>query len=140
MEVRIPKVNIQTKLKIYKSIVKPVLTYNFATLALTTNVSKELDCIHRTQLRHVWNDKKIHNKQLYEKSREKPLSAEMKEARWRKLGHILRLPTSTPSQQSMNYYFEYQKQRNSAEEKESPCLYCWTTTSKKPQNTINDCK
>ena len=26
------KVNIQTKLKIYKSIIKPVLTYNFATL------------------------------------------------------------------------------------------------------------
>ena len=100
------KVNIQTKLKIYKSIVKPVLTYNFATLALTKNESKELDCIHRKQLRQVWNDKRIHNKQLYEKSREKPLSAEMKEARWRTFGHILRLPTSTPCQQSMNYYFE----------------------------------
>ena len=100
------KVNIQTKLKIYKSIVKPVLTYNFAILALTKSESKELDCIHRKQLRQVWNDKRIHNKQLYEKSREKPLSAEMKEARWRTFGHILRLPTSTPCQQSMNYYFE----------------------------------
>ena len=30
----------------------------------------------------------------------------MKEARWRTFGHILRLPTSTPCQQSMNYYFE----------------------------------
>ena len=100
------KVNIQTKLKIYESIVKPVLTYNFAILALTKNESKELDCIHRKQLRQVWNDKRIHNKQLYEKSREKPLSAEMKEARWRTFGHILRLPTSTPCQQSMNYYFE----------------------------------
>ena len=30
----------------------------------------------------------------------------MKEARWRTFGHILRLPTSTPCKQSMNYYFE----------------------------------
>ena len=97
------KVNIQTKLKIYKSIVKPVLTYNFATLALTKNERKELDCIQRKQLRQVWNDKRI---QLYERSREKPLSAEMKEARWRTFRHILRLPTNTPCQQSMNYYFE----------------------------------
>eukprot|EP00112_Aurelia_sp_Birch-Aquarium-sp1_P010696 Seg2278.3 transcript_id=Seg2278.3/GoldUCD/mRNA.D3Y31 product="hypothetical protein" protein_id=Seg2278.3/GoldUCD/D3Y31 len=90
------KVNIQTKLKIYKSI-------NTST---HKNESKELDCIHRKQLRQVWNDKRIHNKQLYEKSREKPLSAKKKEARWRTFGHILRLPTSTPCQQSMNYSFE----------------------------------
>ena len=101
------KVTIQTKLKIYKSIVKPVLTYNFATLPLTKNESKELDCIHRKQLRQVWNDKRLNNKQLYEKSRKKPLSAEMKEARWRTFGHILGLPTNTPCQQSMDYYFEY---------------------------------
>ena len=99
------KVNIQTKLKIYKSIVNPV-TYNFATLALTKNECKELDCIHRKRLRRVRNDERIHNKQLYEKSIEKSLSAEMKEPRLRTFGHILRLPTSTPCQKSMSYYFE----------------------------------
>ena len=30
----------------------------------------------------------------------------MKEARWRIFSHILRLPTSAPCQQSMNYYIE----------------------------------
>ncbi len=30
----------------------------------------------------------------------------MKEARWRTFGHILRLPATTPCQQSMNDYFE----------------------------------
>ena len=99
------KVNIQTKLKLYESIVKPVLTYIFATLALTKKERKELGCIHGKQLRQVWNDKRIHNKQLYEKSREKPLSAEKKKAKWRTFGHILRLPTNTPCQQLMNYYF-----------------------------------
>ena len=82
------KVNIQTKLKIYKSIVKPVLTYNFGTLALTKSETKELDCIHRKQIRHVWNERVN------------------KEARWRTFSHILRLPTSAPCPQSMNYYFE----------------------------------
>ena len=38
---------------------------------------------------------------------EKPMSEEMKEARWRTFSHILRLPTSVPCQQSMNYYFEF---------------------------------
>ena len=43
---------------------------------------------------------------MYAKSEEKPLSYEMKEARWRKFGQILRLPVSTPGQQAMNYYFQ----------------------------------
>ena len=84
-----------------------MLTYNFTTLALTKHESKELDCIHQKQLRQVWNDKRLNNKKLYEKSREKPLNTEMKEARWRTFDPILRLPTNTPCQQLVDYYFEY---------------------------------
>ena len=73
-------VNIHTKLKIYKAIVKPLLTYNFGALALTKNESEELDRIHPKQLHQVWNDKRIHNKQLYKKSRGNLLSSEMKES------------------------------------------------------------
>ena len=74
-------IDIHSKLKIYKATVKPVLTYNFGARALIRNESKELDQIHRKQLREAWNDKRIYKNQLYVKSEERPLSTEMKEAR-----------------------------------------------------------
>ena len=43
--------------------VKPVLTDNFVPLAFIKNENKDLDCIHQKQLRLVWNDKRIHDKE-----------------------------------------------------------------------------
>ena len=46
------------------------------------------------------------NKPLYEYCNEKVLSFEMREARWRAFGHMLRLDLEVPAQKAMDYYFD----------------------------------
>ena len=46
------------------------------------------------------------NKELYERCKERELSIDMKIARWRTFGHVLRLPIDTPCQKAMQWYFE----------------------------------
>ena len=103
------KVRIGKKIKAYKSIVKPVLCYNMSTWGLTKSEKEELDRTHRKQLRQLWNDQRMKNRDVYKKCSEEPISVSMKKMRWKAFGHMLRLPTDTPCQQSMNYYFEINK-------------------------------
>ena len=84
------KIHINQKLKIYKTIVKSVLTYNYSTWGLTKEQEEELDRTHRKQLRKIWNDPFKKNKDLYEQSKENKLSDDMRKARWRALGHMER--------------------------------------------------
>ena len=53
------KIHITRKLKIYKSIVKSILTYNMCTWGLTKAQQEELNRGHRKQLRRVFNDPNI---------------------------------------------------------------------------------
>ena len=106
------KVGIKRKVKIYKTLVKSVLTYNFGTWGLTKGETEKLNRIHRKQLRRISpNYWKMSNKRLYEECNERELSLDMKLARWRTFGHMLRLPLETPCQKAMQWYFE--KPRNS---------------------------
>ena len=81
------------KVQIYKTLVKTVLTYNYGTWGLTKKATETLNCIHRKQLRRLSKDLwKLNNKELYEQCEEREINIDMKEARWRTFGHILRLP------------------------------------------------
>ena len=101
------KVSNNRKLQLYRTLVKTVLTYNFGTWGLTKKETETLDCIHRKQLRRISpNYRGLTNKQLYEECRERQISKDMKETRWRTFGHMLRLPLQTPCQQAMDWYFE----------------------------------
>ena len=100
------KVNISKKLKIYKAIVKPILTYNMSTWGLTKAETREVDAAHRKHLREIWNNPWKKNKDVYKDSGEIPLHVEMKSMRWRALGHMLRLPMQAPCQLAMQFYFE----------------------------------
>ena len=46
------------------------------------------------------------NQKLYTECEERELSIDMKLARWRSFGHMLRLPLETPCQKAMQWYFE----------------------------------
>ena len=101
------KVNNKRKLQLYKTLVKPVLTYNYGTWGLTKAETETLNCIHRKQLRRISPGyRSLTNKQLYEECEERELSKDMKDTRWRTFGHILRLPLEAPCQQAMDWYFE----------------------------------
>ena len=76
-------------------------------MGIDKNESEILNRIHRKQLRRISpNHWKMSNKDLYEKCNERELTKDMKEARWRTFGHILRLPEDTPCQKAMQWYFE----------------------------------
>ena len=100
------KFRINQKLKIYKTIVKSVLTYNYSTWGLTKKQEEELNRTHRRHLRTIWNNPFMSNKNVYEKSKENKMSDDMRKARWKALGHMLRREKDTPCQQAMEYYFE----------------------------------
>ena len=102
------KIKRKTKLKLYRTLVKSVLTYNSGTWALTQTEEERLNAFHRQQLRKILNIKypvKITNSSLYKKCEERPLSIFMLESRWRLFGHILRRNSEIPAKKSMNSYF-----------------------------------
>lgn len=99
------KVKIDRRIKAYNALVKSVLLYNSCTWGLTKTETDKLDAHHRKQLRQLWNRNKMKNKELYKLSNVKPVSHEIKEARWCMFGHALRLAKETPAQKAMEYYF-----------------------------------
>ena len=102
------KVKRKTKIKLYRTLVKSVLTYNCGTWALTKTEEEKLNAFHRQQSRKILNIKypvKITNSSLYEKCNECPLSITLLENRWRLFGHILRRNSEIPANKSMNSYF-----------------------------------
>ncbi|GFR68216.1 hypothetical protein ElyMa_000271800 [Elysia marginata] len=102
-------IKIKCKLgKLYKALVKSVLTYNCGTWAPTQSQEERLNAFHRKQLKKVLNIKypvKITNSSLYNKCNERPLSIFILESRWRLFGHILRRDSQIPANQAMSGYF-----------------------------------
>ncbi|GFR82743.1 hypothetical protein ElyMa_002371300 [Elysia marginata] len=94
--------------KLYKALVKSVLTYNCGTWAPTQSQEERLNAFHRKQLKKVLNIKypvKITNSSLYNKCNERPLSIFILESRWRLFGHILRRDSQILANQAMSGYF-----------------------------------
>ena len=70
--------------------------------------SNSLKAFHRPQLRIVINVKfpaRISNAALYARTKAKPLGRVIAHARWRMLGHTLRMSESTPPRMAMAAYF-----------------------------------
>ena len=97
------------RLKLYQTLVKPVLTYNCGTWGLTKKDEEQLDSFHRRQLRIIIRKKYPHiisNKNLYKRCKESPLSTFILKSRWKLFGHILRLNKECPANKAMIFYFE----------------------------------
>ena len=107
--IRKDKIKQTLKVKLYKSLVKPILLYNSGTWGLTKKEEESLNSFHRQQLRKVLNVKypaHISNEQVYRQTGEDVLSLEILRNRWKLFGHVLRSHPETPAQKAMNYYFE----------------------------------
>ena len=106
--IREDKIKRNIRIKLYKALVKSILTYNCGTWALTQAEMNKLDAFHRKQLRKVLNiyyPVKISNKSLYKVCKEKPLSIFIIESRWRLFGHILRRHEQIPANKVMEFYY-----------------------------------
>ena len=107
--IRKDHVSEKLRLKLYRTLVKPVLMYNSSTWGLTQKDTKGLDAFHRQQLRQLIGQKypnKISNRNLYRKCEERPISTDILKGRWRLFGHILCLSDDTLAVKAMKLYFE----------------------------------
>ena len=102
------RISLLLRLRLYDSFVVPVLVYNMGTWGLTKTELERLDAYHRRHLRQIigiqWPHR-ISNTALYRRCRCRPISENVKSARWRLFGHVLRMPLDAPAQQAIDYYF-----------------------------------
>ena len=83
----------RTKLRLYKTLVIPVLLYGCETWKMNKGDDKRIDVFHNTYLRRILRiDRKDHatTQELLEKAGMKPLSKEVKRCRLKMMCHILR--------------------------------------------------
>ena len=89
----------RSRLKLYSSLVLPVLLYNCETWGVPQAVFQRLDCFHRRQLRNLMGVRypdRITNDDLYSRCGLQPLS-ELVAKRCRSLtGHVLRMSEQSP--------------------------------------------
>lgn len=104
-------VSLQLKVRLYNAFVLPVLLYNCGTWGLTQQSVQSLEAFHRRQLRSLmgirWPNR-LPNVHLYEQCKASPVGLALIRARWRLLGHTLRLDNTTPAHSAMVEYFRVQ--------------------------------
>ena len=82
----------RTKLRLYKTLVVPVLLYGCETWKMNKGDDKQIDVFHNTCCRRIlridWKDH-VTTQELLEKAGMKPLSKQVKWRRWNINGHII---------------------------------------------------
>ena len=99
------RISLPLRLRLYDSFVVPVLIYNMSTWGLTKAALEPLDAYHRRQVIGIHWPHRISNTALYRRCRCRPISENLKSARWCLFIHVLRMPPDAPAQQSIDYYF-----------------------------------
>ena len=86
-------ISMKTKLKLFKTLVVPVLLYGCETWKMNKGDGKAVDVFHNRCLRRIlridWQDH-VSTNNLLATAGMKPLSEEVKLRRWKMIGHILR--------------------------------------------------
>ena len=83
----------KTKIRLYKTLVKPVLMYGYETWKMNEGGAKKIDVFQNRCLRRIRKNKwqvKISDRELLERANVERLSEEVRRRRWRFIGHILR--------------------------------------------------
>ena len=91
----------KTKITIYKTIIRPVVTYGSETWTLTKSAENMLNIWERKVLRRIFGPTKDEkgwrmrtNKEVYELYEDPTIVAEIKKGRLRWTGHLERMPNS----------------------------------------------
>ena len=77
---------------------------------MSTTDENKIDSFHRQQLRQILNIKypnTIRSKKLYRETKSYAISVDITKARWKMLGHTLRMDKNSPARKAMKYYFEH---------------------------------
>ena len=104
----------RTKLKLFKTLVVPVLLYGSETWKMNKRENKEVDVFQNKCLRQIlrihWEDH-TSNEKLLENADMKPLSAEVRWRRWKMIGHILRQDRENHNNTAMTWAPEGKRKR-----------------------------
>ena len=104
------KVKVLRRMKLYNALVRSILLYNCSTWGMSTTDENKIDSFHRQQLRQILNIKypnTIRSKKLYQETKSYAISVDITKARWKMLGHTLRMDKNSPARKAMKYYFEH---------------------------------
>lgn len=102
-------VSLKSKVRMYSACIKPILTYLTSTLATTATQLKKLNTTHTKHLRYLTNIHYPHtiaNETLYHVTKQRSITLDITNARWKLFGHILRQDPNTITNVVMTKYFE----------------------------------
>ena len=106
------KVSVATKNRLLTSHVQSIFLYNSELWTITQKVESVIDVFQRNLLRQILNvkwPKKISNEKLYQITKQKPWSIEVKRRRLNWYGHMARLPEKTPAKRALRDFQRYVK-------------------------------
>ena len=99
-------IGITTKIRLFNTIVKPLLLYGAETWRTTVTTIKKIQVFINTCLRKIlkirWPDK-ISNEELWRRTNQQPVEEDILQRRWRWIGHTLRKPASNTTRQSLTW-------------------------------------
>jgi flagellum-specific peptidoglycan hydrolase FlgJ len=103
---RAKDIKIHTKIRIFNTNVKSVLLYGSETWKMTKTLQHKLQIFVNNCLRRIlnirWQDK-VRNEEVWRRTDQVPMDAQIKERRWRWIGHTLRKPGNNIARQSLTW-------------------------------------
>ena len=108
------KISQNTKVRLYKSLVLPVLLYGAESWKTTRTIYSKLDTFQNKCLRrilHIFWPNTISNVKLLEKTGLVPISSIVTQRRWRWIGHVLRMDTKELPKTALKWTPQGQRKR-----------------------------
>lgn len=106
-------INKQTKIKIYDTIIRSIMTYNIAASGANDITLEKLNTFHRKHLRiilGIFYPQHINNTKLYEITKTIPITNTVHKLRLQYLGKVLRQPDNIPTKETLILYYELNNQ------------------------------
>ena len=98
--------SLHTKIRLFNTLVKPVLLYGSETWRTTITTMKKVQTFINTCLRRIlkirWPDT-ISNENLWMQTNQKPVDQDIMHRRWRWIGHTLRKPATSTTRTALSW-------------------------------------
>lgn len=135
------------KVHIFNTNVKAVLLYGSETWRVTNTITNKIQTFVNKCLRHILNirwPEKISNTDLWSRTNQKPVGRDIKERKWRWIGHTLRKPIDNITRQALDWNPQGKRKvgrpkqtwRRSVECEMKEAGMTWTQLKKIAQNRV----
>ena len=109
------QITLHTKTRIFNSNVKSVLLYACETWCVSTETTQKLQVFINRCLRYIirawWPDTWISNEELHRRCQQRPIETEIRERRWKWIGHTLRRGANEICREALDWNPQGQRRR-----------------------------